>query len=356
MTTAREHEGLRRIHYSSKSEGSSVISPVPIPWPSALHPRRKTMSPAPAADSPLPKADVLVVTWTSGEARALGQLFAGQQLEDWYEYKNNVAAFVPKVTGAKAPFNDPGSENARYYHSLGLWCMVDVGNVSVVALKSGLHPAYDGPDVPMLDLWRQMISEVQPKLVITTGTGGGIGSDVLLGDVIIAAKVRFDSTGQFKGKSFAHASYACSPLNEKAMEKLITEALLKPNGHKLKTPRVPVMIYPSAPNANVVTTDTFAFDDSTDHFKLQALGKCCDMGDAVLGLALSNWSPPSGVSLPTWVAIRNASDPQISNPSGDMRTAQAEAEQIYNAYQEITTAGSVVATWATIVAQLGERP
>ena len=58
----------------------------------------------------------------------------------------------------------------------------------------------------------------------------------------------------------------------------------------------------------------------------------------------------------TWVAIRNASDPQISNPSGDMRTAQAEAEQIYNAYQEITTAGSVVATWATIVAQLGERP
>ena len=198
--------------------------------------------------------------------------------------------------------------------------MVDVGNVSVVALKSGLHPAYDGPDVPMLDLWRQMISEVQPKLVITTGTGGGIGSDVLLGDVIIAAKVRFDSDRAVQGQILAHASYACSPLNEKAMEKLITEALLKPNGHKLKTPRVPVMIYPSAPNANVVTTDTFAFDDSTDHFKLQALGKCCDMGDAVLGLALSNWSPPSGVSLPTWVAIRNASD------SADLQSQRRHAD------------------------------
>ena len=137
------------------------------------------------------------------------------------------------------------------------------------------------------------------------------------------------------------------------MKSLITEALLKPNGDKLKTPRVPVMIYPSVADANVVTTDTFAFDDSTDHYKLQGLGKCCDMGDATLGLALSGWKPPSGHHAPAWVAIRNASDPQIPNPTKNIKTAAAEAESIYSTYQEITTAGSVVATWATIVAQLG---
>jgi nucleoside phosphorylase len=353
--TEHNDAGLHRIQHDPKKASTSasypkIVSPVAIPWPAKWHPKPHKMSPAPAADAPLPKADVLVVTWTSGEARTLAQLFAGQELEDWAEYKNNVAAFIPKVTGPKAPFNDPGPENVRYHQSLGLYCMVHVGSISVLCLKSGLHPAYDGPDVPLVDLWTQMIEQVQPKLLITTGTGGGIGADVQLGDVIIAANVRFDSTGQFKDKPWAHASYPCSKLNEAGMKSLITEDLLKPNGDKLKTPRVPVMIYPSVAGANVVTTDTFAFDDSTDHYKLQGLGKCCDMGDATLGLALSH--PHKGTT-PTWVAIRNASDPQIPNPTKNMKTAQAEAESIYSTYQEITTAGSVVATWATIVATLG---
>jgi nucleoside phosphorylase len=279
----------------------------------------------------------------------MGQLFAGQPLEDWYEYKNNVAAFIPKVTGPKAPFNDNGPYNQRYYQSLGLWCLVNLGGISVLVLKSGLHPAYDGPDVPLVDLWKQMIAQVQPKLVVTTGTGGGIGSNIKLGDVVIASNVRFDSVGQFKDKPFAHAEYACSSLDEAKMKGLITDALLKPNGSLLETPGIPTMIYPSTPGSNIVTTDTFAFDDSTDHYKLQGLGMCCDMGDACLGLALSQMKGP----IPDWVAIRNASDPQIANPSGNMKTAQAEAEKIYSTYQEITTAGSVVATWATLIAQLG---
>jgi nucleoside phosphorylase len=327
----------------------STKTPVNVPWPANWQPKPVRITPSPASSAPLPKADALVVTWTSGEARTMGQLFADQPLASWHEYKHNVADFIPKVTGSKAPFNDAGRENARYYQSLGLYCLVDVGGISVLVLKSGLHPAYDGPDVPMVDLWQQMITEVQPKLVITTGTGGGIGADVQLGDVVIAANVLFDATAQFKDESWAHASYACSALQETTMKALITEDLLQPNGQRLMTPRLPVMIYPSTPGANVVTTDTFAFDDSTDYYKLQGLGKCCDMGDAVLGLALSNWTPPEALS---WVSIRNASDPQINDPSGNIQKASKTAESIYETYQEITTAGSVVATWATIIAQL----
>jgi Phosphorylase superfamily len=354
MTT--HDEGLRRIHHDPKTAAPTstygVLNPVNVPWPTKWHPRPVKITPAPAADAPLPKADVLVVTWTSGEARTMGQLFAETELEDWYEYKNNVAAFIPKVTGPKAPFNANDKGNTRYYQSLGLWCKVHIGNTSIVVVKSGLHPAYDGPDVPMVALWLQMIAQVQPKLLITTGTGGGIGADVELGDVIIASNVRFSSTGQFKNEPWAQSSYACSPLKESEMRHLITDSLLKPNGDRLQKPRIPTMIYPSAPLSNVVTTDTFAFDDSTDFYKLQGLGKCCDMGDAVLGLALSTWTPPAGVKAPQWVAIRNASDPQIPNPNNDLKAAGAEAEKIYTAYQSITTAGSVVATWATIVAQI----
>jgi nucleoside phosphorylase len=340
--------GLRRIYFDprvGRALKSSIKNPVNVPWPSKWEPKPKRLNPAPTTSAPLPKADVLVVTWTSGEARTMGQLFAGQQLEDWYEYRNNVASFLPIVTGSQAPFNDSSSYNSRYYHVLGLYCMVDVDGISVLVLKSGLHPAYDGPDVPVVELWKQLIAQVAPKLLITTGTGGGIGSDVKLGDVNIASGARFDCTGQFKDKPWAHAEYACSSLNESAIEALATPDLLKPNGDHLITPGIPRLIFGS----DIVTTDTFAFDDSTDFFHLQGLGKCCDMEDATLGLALSQMSG----ELPQWVSIRNASDPQIQNTDGNLKKAKQDAENIYEDYQEVTTAGSVVATWATIVATLG---
>ena len=353
-------EGLRRIHSdpfnpipTPRWGSSSPKTAVKVPWPAAQTP--KAIRSSPALDAPLPQADALVVTWTSGEARTMGQLFAGTQLEDWNEYKHNVSSFIPIVTGSQAPFNEDSTENARYYHVLGLYTLVELAGKKIVVVKSGLHPAYDGPHVPMMTLWQQMISEVRPKLVITTGTGGGIGSDVLLGDVVIAKNVRFDATGQFKTQPWAQASYPCTAaVNETKMRALITTALLTPNGERLMTPRVPSMIYPSAANANVVTTDVFAFDDSSDYYGLQSKGKCCDMGDAVLGLAMSSWTPPKGVTIPPFVAIRNASDPQIENSAGKsgLSAANKKAEQIYNDYQCITTAGSVIATWATLLAQL----
>jgi hypothetical protein len=61
----------------------------------------------------------------------------------------------------------------------------------------------------------------------------------------------------------------------------------------------------------VVTTNFFAFDDSTDYYKLQGLGRGCDMGDAMVGNALQSF-PHS------WYSIRNASDPQIPNPNNTL--------------------------------------
>jgi kumamolisin len=326
-----------------------VVEAAAIPWPEQWAPTPAPLRARPSADAPLPKADALVVTWTSGEARTLATLMTGANFDDWYEYKHNVAKFEPKVTGRQAPFNDADKDYARYYHSLGLYFPCRIGNVSVLALKSGLHMAYDGPDVPVVDLWRQVISEVQPKVIITTGTGGGIGQDVLLGDIVIAAATRFDLTSGLKSKPFAQSSYPTSRLDSAKVGALVTDSLLRPNGARLATPRTPRIIYPGTADANVVTTDTFAFDDSTDHFGLQGLGKCCDMGDAALGLALEGWTGGKGRS---WYSIRNASDPQIANPNNDMRAAQSEAEQIYSKYQMVTTAGSVIASWAVIVAQL----
>lgn len=53
--------------------------------------------------------------------------------------------------------------------------------------------------MPIRDLWKQIIQEVKPKLVITTGTAGAIGSNIKVGDVIIGRKSRFDCNKMFVG-------------------------------------------------------------------------------------------------------------------------------------------------------------
>ena len=66
------------------------------------------------------------------------------------------------------------------------------------------------------------------------------------------------------------------------------------------------------------------------------------MGDAMVATALQ--SVP-GVA---WYAIRNASDPQIPNLGDNIEQAGQEAGKIYSRYGGLTTAASIIATWAII--------
>jgi hypothetical protein len=98
----------------------------------------------------------------------------------------------------------------------------------------------------------------------------------------------------------------------------------------------------------VVTTDFFAFDDSTDYYKLQGLGRICDMGDAMVALVMQQQFPEV-----RFYSIRNASDPQIPNPNKNIGQASKESGEIYSKYGAFATAGSVIATWAVISTSLG---
>jgi hypothetical protein len=196
---------------------------------------------------------------------------------------------------------------------------------------------------------RRLITEiaeaVAPKLFITTGTGGGIGADVQLGDVVIAGTLQFDCKTQFRAQPWANATYRAAPLPSGALA-AISPALTGVNAARIPQARTVPRIF-SSPTDAIVTTDFFAFDDSTNHYALQGLGRACDMGDAMVANALE------AVAGVTWYAIRNASDPQIPNPTGNMTVAARQAASIYAHYGGLTTAASVIATWAVIHAATG---
>jgi nucleoside phosphorylase len=321
--------------------------PQAVPWPAGAAPTPAPLGSPPAETDDLSRFfgyDAVVVTWTAAEASALATLFTpGFPTSTWYEYRHAIASYIPLVTGSKAPFNSP--ETPRYYHSLGLYFPCTIGSARVLVFKSGLHLDYDGPAVPVRRLMLEIATAVAPKLFITTGTGGGIGTDVQLGDVVIAGTVRFDCKQQFKTEPWATAQYQPAPLPSGALA-AISPALTGVNAAHIPKARSVPRMFSSQADA-VVTTDFFAFDDSTNHYALQGLGRTCDMGDAMVANALDS---AHGLS---WYSVRNASDPQIPNSNGNMTEAGQEAASIYARYGGLTTAASVIATWAIIHAASG---
>lgn len=319
--------------------------PSAVPWPEASKPVAVPLDPAPSPTDDLSRFkgyDAVVVTWTAAEAAALAAMFTPDYLPSrWYEYQHNISKYIPLVTGSRAPFNDSSKDMARYYHSLGLYFPCKIGRARVLLFKSGLHLDYDGPATPVKTLMTEIAGAVSPSVLITTGTGGGIGKDVALGDVVIAGRTRFDCTTQFKNESWKAASFATSKLPAGVLA-AITPDLTKVNAAKIKGARATPKIWASSDDT-IVTTDFFGFDDSTDHYKLQGPGaRACDMGDAMVGYAMQ--------AMPKihWYAIRNASDPQIPNPTGDINAANKQAGEIYAEYGAFTTAASAIATWAVI--------
>jgi hypothetical protein len=230
---------------------------------------------------------------------------------------------------------------------LGSWFPTEIAGKRVMCFKSELHLSQDGPKLPVAALWQQLIAEVQPRLVITTGTAGGIGAGIELGDVVVAKSVRFDCLKEFKSRPFHASSYDCAPLDGTSFP--AAQQLFAANAGRLPAAPRPPAIFAAAgddaPPPDIVTTDFFAFDDTSDTFRLQGLGGAVEMGDAVLGLVAQQL----GAAAPRWVAVRNASDPQIQSDGLSEKQAATKAAQIYERYGYWTTIPSAIACWALIL-------
>jgi len=331
--------GLQFLAFSTATGLSRFTD---IPWPDGLAP---ITGPKPngGSNAPLPSADVLVVTWTVDEGHALSRVLTPgkDSRNDYVPYTHNFATISKKMR-AGCP--------ATIAKRLGTYWTTTIGNKSVVIFKSDSHMSQDGPQLPNIDVWRQIIGEVQPKLVITTGTAGGIGKQLEVGDVIVSPIVRFDCTSKFKKEPFAKDHFGSVAAKRSHFE--TARNLFKPNAPRLppENTRLPEIIVasPKELKSSVVTTDFFGFDTSDNHFQLQGLGDVSEMGDAVLGLVANEL----GNKAPRWLAIRNVSDPQIK-AEGTIKEQAQMAAQIYKGFGRWSSVCSAITCWASIAAEDG---
>jgi nucleoside phosphorylase len=341
-----DSEGPEGAAFLAFTKATGLSRFVDIPWPKGLAPTPATRAPVGGA-KPLPRADVLIVTWTVDEGHALSRVLTPgkDSRDDYVPYTHNFARLSRQMT--------KGSPAVKAKRLGAFWTTTIAGKKAVV-FKSESHLSQDtnrhfpaNGILPNAELWKQIIGEVRPKLVLTTGTAGGIGKDSEVGDVVVSPIVRFDSTSWLKKAPFATTHYA----SQAAHTKFFSQAndLFKANAAQLppdnKRPPAIIVAAPTDLSSSVVTTDIFGFDTTDNHFKLQGLGDACEMGDAVLGMVAKSLEDAA----PPWLAIRNVSDPEIA-AEGTIKQQAQVAATIYKAYGRWSTVCSAIVCWAAVAA------
>jgi len=348
-----------------------------IPFPDGLRPEPISGGQV-DINAPLPKADIFVITWTAAETDALASVFTpGFSRDQWHRYRHNfdTPTFKPKIrTGAPA----------QKANRLGSWMMSRVGTQKVIVFKSELHLNQDSistgdgtATLPVKDLFLQVIAEVQPKVVLTIGTAGGVFGDHDLGDVVITRGAIFRLQDEFKNETF---NFMKDPTKVYRSQWQIPTSrldeatkLMRRFASHLKEPDFgpPSTHYPwdgplITPRANqpdiildgrdmpefhpIVTTDFFEFGTSTNG--MEKHGCAMEMGDAVLGLVAEEL----GAAAPKWAVIRNLSDPQINGNlptkgKGIPRELDMQAHWavwFYESFGYWTSVMGALATWGVI--------
>ena len=338
-----------------------------IPFPAGLAPQPQPISPVPASSDPLPKADVVVITWTVDEGDALANVLTpGVGRIHWYPYDRDFDSHYRPLIRGGAP--------SLYVKRLASYMPTTIGQKKVLCMKSELHLNQDGiktgdgtATLPVKDLFVQIIEEVQPELVLTIGTSGSVFQHFQLGDVVVTRAAKFRCKDEFRNEKFNGETFTsnwqiplthfdeATSLMQTVASNLAEPPMLPPtvNYHyhgamihsDTNVPDIKLDGRDMPEFHPILTTDYFEYGTSTNH--LDQEGAAVEMGDAALGLAVDGMANP-----PNWAVVRNMSDPQINgelpNEGYDMNPQTMWAVGYYTGYGYYTSVTGAIATWGII--------
>ena len=338
-------------------------------FPAGLTPVAAPVVPAPDPSRQLPRADVVVVTWTVDELAALAHVLTpGVSPANWHHYSRGFQSKYASQIRAGAP--------AALSRRLGSYMPVTVGQTRVLCVKSELHLNQDGvktgegtATLPVKDFFQQIIAETKASVLLTIGTSGSVFEAFELGDVVVTRAAKFRLQQEFRnepwnGKVFKSEWQIPTGYLATAQQLMasVDPDLAEPP-FAPPTKRFPFKGKPKAPPANtpdvkleqagrdmpefhpILTTDYFEYGTTVN--RLDEEGAAVEMGDAALGLACSELDSP-----PNWAVVRNMSDPVIN---GDLPAKQFHLNEqttwavgYYTAYGKYTSICGALATWAII--------
>ncbi len=366
---------------TASRENPVIVNLGPVSWPAGLKPVVTPFGshrPGEKITEPLgAKANVLILIYTEVELRALLEVFTGDNKWDaarrntWYPYAHNFDSFHIRPEG------DIGLKAGI----MGYLFALRIGDVKVVLYKTELHPKADGAGLPFVPVIKQLVGELTPQLVLSTGTAGAVGAHLNCGDVAITSAARFHTRVHYPSfpeistlsqerkqlqnnvsineKFIAFAGANFTKLSAPGLDQCYHELSGRPGLSFLKRNPNPTIFttgknnVPGPQPMDIVSADYLTVDDNHNSEGLQALGAMNDTDDAFAFFALGLL--PAGKQ-PKWLSVRNASEPQIqaasfppgTSPGKIIDALKATAGPIYGVYQYCTTLNSAFACWGII--------
>jgi hypothetical protein len=365
---------------------SPIIYHLPaVSWPSGLKPTVVPLgkyAPGTKITGALTAgADILLVLYTEQETMALLDVLTGNPdwspsaQSQWCEYAHNFAKFKSSIANTNA-------NNVLKNGAFGQLSAMTIGGKRVVLYKTGLHPKQDGTGLPFIPVMQQLIGELQPKYVVTTGTAGGIGGRIDCGDVAICTESRLhlektytkfsaintDSADEtelgaavtFDAQYVQYAATHFTSLALPGLQQCYARLQTNPGYTFIGNSTLPPSIYVTGVNPvpgpqpmDIVSADFMTTDDTSNAEKLQTLGIMNDTDDGFLFYAISMMPV---AKRPGCISVRNASEPQMVHSPFPATTSEAEivnilkdmAGTVYGIYQYCSTLCSAFACWGVI--------
>jgi Phosphorylase superfamily len=327
------------------------------------------------------KADVLVILYTDVETRAFLDVFTGNnewsaaRKKTWAFYAHDFATLSSEIEG----INESDALKDGYF---GYLSAVKIGDQVVVIFKTELHPKVNGNKLAIVKVFQQLVTELQPSLVLSTGSAGGMGAVLNCGDVAVTSSARFQVTTTYptypeintlskskkalsnavtiNNKYLKYAARNLTKLTLPSLAQCYAELASRSGFEFLKKNTEAPSIYvtdinpvPGPEPMAIVSADFLSVDDSTDAEGLEPLGIMNDNDDAYAFFAIDQMAAGQQ---PQWLSVRNASDPQVVVPTIPAGTSRSQiikelssiAGSIFGVYEYVTTINSAFACWAIV--------